>query len=241
MWIDRGGEIEPLPGTSVTLTDENGNAVAAAVSGDDGGYRFERLMPGMYRLKAEAPEGCVIIEPDDGRLTGGTVSVMTQTVNRNAESDPINLKMDQNQDSMDIGCVLPGTIGDVCWLDLDGDGLQGAGESGIPNVRIEAQRNGVTVAETVTDQYGFYRIPDLYPAAYTLKVTPPQEVKPTRKRTDIRIIASVLEETEDDICYAFDIIVESNRANYNADLGFVTRKDGVLPAGYGEGARQKWR
>ena len=241
VWIDRGGETEALPGAAVTLTDENGTTVDSTVSDEYGEYCFAYLMPGTYTLHVLAPEGCVIIEPDDERLTGSLRSVMNETLNRNGTSDPVEIRMNQDRGGMDIGCVLPGAIGDVCWLDLDGDGLQGAGEGGIPGVRIEAQRDGVTVAETLSDQYGFYRIPDLYPATYTLKVTPPKEVKPTGRRTDIPMIASVLEETSDSVCYAYDISVDSDQPNYNADLGFVLRKDGVLPAGYGEGAAQRWQ
>ena len=62
----------------------------------------------------------------------------------------------------------------------------------------------------------------------------------TVRRTDIPIIASVLEETDGSVCYAYDIAVESDCPNYNADLGFVLRRDDVLPAGYGQGATQIW-
>ena len=241
VWIDRGGSVEALPGASLTLKDENGAAVASATSTNNGDYRFEHLMPGVYRVEAEMPEGCVIIEPDDHRLTGELRSAMTTTLNRTGSSDEIDLKMNQNRTDLDIGCVLPGSLGDFCWLDLNGDGLQAGDELGIPNVRVEALRDGKPVAEAVTDQYGFYRITDLYPAAYTLRVTAPAEVKPTRKRTDLRIIASALEETDSDVCYTGEVTVESDRANYNVDLGFVTRRNGVLPAGYGQGKTQNWQ
>ena len=241
VWIDRGGNIEALSGAVMTLKDGNGTALASVTSTNNGEYRFEHLMPGIYRIEAEMPEGCVIIEPDDHRLTETLRSVMTTTLNRNGSSDEIDLKMNQNRTDLDIGCVLPGSLGDFCWLDLNGDGLQAGDELGIANVRVEALRDGVTVAETVTDQYGFYRITDLYPAVYTLRVTAPAEVKPTRKRTDIRIIASALEETDGDVCYTGEITVESDRANYNVDLGFVTRRNGVLPAGYGQGKTQNWQ
>ena len=241
VWIDRGGNIEALSGAVMTLKDGNGTALTSVTSANNGEYRFERLMPGTYRIEAEMPEGCVIIEPDDHRLTGDLRSAMTTTLNRNGSSDEIDLKMNQNRTDMDIGCVLPGSLGDFCWLDLNGDGLQAGDELGIANVRVEALRDGVAVAETVTDQYGFYRITDLYPAVYTLRVTAPAEVKPTRKRTDIRIIASALEETDGEVCYTGEITVESDRANYNVDLGFVTRRNGVLPAGYGQGKTQNWQ
>lgn len=240
VWIDRGDRVEALAGAEITLTDEEGSELMTAVTGENGEYRFERLMPGKYRLEASMPEGCVIIEPDDPRLTGDQISVITESTNREGSSEIIDLQMAEDRRRMNIGCVLPGRLGDYCWLDVDGDGLQGMNEEGIPGVKIELMRDGETIMETVTDQYGFYRFEDLYPAVYTLKVTPPAEVMPTKRRTDIRLIASVLEETEEAVCYSVDVQVESDKANYNADLGFICRREGVMPAGIGEGKKQNW-
>ncbi len=240
VWIDRSGEIEPLSGAAITLTDGEGGAIASVISTESGRYSFTKLMPGTYRLEAEMPEGCVIIEPGDSRLNDAQKSVMTETVNRNGKTDPILLEMGRDLTDMDIGCVLPGILGDLCWLDLNGDGLQAGGEGGIPGVRIEALRDGQPVAEAVTDQYGFWRIPDLYPAAYTLRVTAPAEVKPTVQRPELKLIASVLEETEAEVSYSTEVVVQSDRANYNADIGFVLRRKGEYPAGYGEGKTQDW-
>ena len=240
VWIDRGSAVTPLSGAAITLMDEADQMLAATVSDEDGQYAFNGLMPGTYRLATELPEGCVVIEPGDSRLNGNVRSVMTSTLNRNGVSDPIDLKMNKNQDGMDIGSVLPGSIGDFCWLDLNGDGLQGAGEGGIPGVRIEVVRDGVTVAETVSDQYGFYRVTDLYPAVYSLVVTPPDEVKPTVHRTDTPMIASALEETDGATCCVPEVIVESSLPNYNVDLGFLLRREDAYPQGYGEGKTQIW-
>ena len=240
VWIDRGDTIEPLAGAKITLKDGEGSGLQTLTTAENGAFRFDKLMPGTYQLEAEMPEGCVVIEPDDRRLGGDQVSVLTETLNRTGSSDPIELKMAQDQLRMNIGCVLPGRMGDLCWLDLDGDGLQGMDEPGIPGVKIVLVRDGEIIAETVSDQYGFYRFNDLYPATYTLRVTPPAEVKPTVRRTDIRLIASVLEETDGDTCESVEFQVESDTANYNVDLGFVCRKDGVMPAGTGEGRTQVW-
>ena len=81
---------------------------------------------------------------------------------------------------------------------------------------------------------------DLYPATYTLRVYAPDEVKPTQRRTDLPMIASVLEESEEGIVFSVPLTVESNRNQYDADLGFVCRRDGVLPAGAGQGMIQDW-
>lgn len=240
VWIDRGGNIETLAGAEVVLKDKEGTELSSLVTASDGAYRFDKLMPGSYQLEATMPEGCVIIEPGDHRLNGEQISVMTDTLNRTGASDMIDLKMAKDQLKLDIGCVLPGRAGDLCWLDLDGDGLQGMDEPGIPGVKITLMRDGEVIAETVSDQYGFYRFSDLYPAYYTLQVSPPGQVKPTKHRTDIPMICSVLEETEESECKSAEFMVESDKANYNADLGFVLRRDGVYPAGIGEGKTQKW-
>ena len=232
--------MEKLAGTAVSLLDGSGEVLRTVTTGENGTYKFDKLMPGYYQLDVTVPEGCVIIEPGDRRLNGDQVSVITDTLNRKGTSDVIDLKMAQDQLQMDIGCVLPGRMGDFCWLDLDGDGLQGMDEPGIPNVKITLTRDGAVVAETETDQYGFYRFNDLYPASYTLQVAAPAEVKPTTHRTDIPMIISVLEENDGTTCESAEIQVESDKANYNADIGFVCRKNGVYPAGVGEGKQQTW-
>ena len=239
-WIDRGEIVEALACMQITLKDLAGNVIATAETDGTGAYRLQQLMPGSYVLEAVAPEGCVIIEPGDPRLSDTLRSVITHPANRLGSTDEIELKMDQDLNRMDIGCVLPGRLGDYCWLDLNGDGLQAGDEPGIANVRIELLRDGNVVAETVTNQYGFYRLVDLYPATYVIKVYAPDEVKPTRRRTDLPMIASVLEESDEAVAYSVPLTVESNRALYEADLGFVCRKNGVLPAGAGQGASQNW-
>ena len=239
-WIDRGEETESLGGVKILMRDPDGNVIAETETDSSGNYRIDRLMPGTFLLDVAAPEGCVIIEPDDPRLQGSLRSVVQHPNNRLGTTDSMELYMDQDMNQMDIGCVLPGRLGDYCWVDLNGDGLQAGDEPGLPHMKIELLRDDRVIAETETDQYGYYRFVDLYPAVYTLRAYAPEEVRPTRKRTDLPLIASVLEETEDTTALSVPLTVESNRSEYNADLGFVCRQEGLLPAGAGEGAIQDW-
>jgi protocatechuate 3,4-dioxygenase beta subunit len=64
----------------------------------------------------------------------------------------------------------PASLGDTVWLDANWDGLQNAGESGIPNVRLELATNGTAIAETRTDALGLYRFEGLLPGNYTVRV-----------------------------------------------------------------------
>ena len=239
-WIDRGGAVENLGGLKIVMKDPEGSEIAHTETDGSGNYRIDRLMPGTFILEVTAPEGCVIIEPDDPRLEGSLRSVILHSTNRLGTTDETELKMDQDLTGMDIGCVLPGRLGDYCWVDLNGDGLQAGDEPGLGHLRIELLRDGAVIAETETDEYGFYRFVDLYPATYTLRAYAPAEVKPTKRRTDLPIIASVLEEGEDSTAVSVPLTVESDRTRYNADLGFVCRTEGVLPAGAGGGTQQDW-
>ena len=232
--------MEALSAAELTLKDENGETLNTLTTGEDGAYTFGRLMPGVYVIEALMPEGCVLIEPGDPALTGERRSVITHPSNRTGVTDPIEVRMDRNQTGLDMGCVLPGRLGDLCWLDVNGDGYQGMGEYGLEGVRIELLRGEQVIAETRTDAYGFYRFVDLYPAAYTLRVYAPDEVKPTLRKTDIPMIVSSLEETDSAPFMSVPVQVESNRANYTADLGFALRTPGVYPAGYGQAPTQDW-
>ena len=240
VWIDRGSGAEPLAAAEVRLTDGEGNTLRTQTTDETGEWGFSGLMPGTYRISATLPEGTVAAEPDDERLQSGLISVLSQVEGRGGVTEDIELKMGQDQLRLDIGSVLPGTIGDYCWLDENGNGWQDGGEYGIPHVKVELVRNGETVAETETDQWGLYFFREVYPAVYTLKVTAPGEVKPTQKRTDIYLIVSSLLETEDQTAYTETFAVASDSTDFNIDLGYVLRNPGVYPAGYGERDTMDW-
>ncbi len=53
----REGDEPPLPGLTVTLANAAGQPIASALSGADGGYRFDNLAPGLYRLTGAPPAG----------------------------------------------------------------------------------------------------------------------------------------------------------------------------------------
>lgn len=241
VWVDQGGSVAALSGAQVTLTDASGAEVTSIATGEDGMYAFGKLLPGQYQISVALPEGYVAVEPDDERITSGQqVSIMTACSGRHAKSSAIEVKMGEDQLALNIGAVLPGRLGDMAWLDVNGNGLQDTGESGVPGVRVELMRGGEVVAQTETDQYGYYRFTEVYPATYTLRVTVPAEVKPTRQRTDFPGIVSVLTESDEATVESAPVSVSSDRSNYNADLGFVLRNKDAYPAGYGEGATQDW-
>ncbi len=239
VWVDLGGAVEPLSGAVMTLLDASGQTLQSAQTDENGGYRFDALLPGAYSIAVLLPEGQVVVEPDDARLEKRG-SIMTWCAGRSGSSDTIEVRMGEDQLALDVGSVLPGRLGDLAWLDENGNGLQETEEGGIPGVQLELLRDGQVVATTVTDQYGFYLFDELYPATYAVRATAPEAVKPTRQRDNVPGIVSVLPESEDVTVTSDPVTVTSDRSNYTADLGYVLRKPGVYPEGYGQGEAQDW-
>ena len=238
VWLEQYNGVTPVKGAKVHLLDKDGNAIAEYLTGEDGLYVFKGLMPDTYAIDATIPAGYVLVDTSDLTMAEkGLTSVVEEVNGLFGKSAFIELRMAKHRRDMDVGMVLPGRLGDKAWLDLNGNGLQDGEEGGIPGVTVELIRNGRVVASTVTDQYGYYVFEELYPTEYTLRVTWPAEVMPTILREDIKHISSVLKADGTTI----PVKVESNKANYAADLGFVLVEEGKLPAGYGEGATQIWK
>ncbi len=241
VWIDQGGVYGALANAVVSLTDVQGNAYGSVTTTEDGNYQFDGLLPGEYYVSVQLPEGYLVVEPTDARLENQEhTSVIAQCSGRTGQSDVVTVKMTETYQGMDIGSVLPGKLGDLCWLDENGNGLWDYDEKGIAGVKIELMRGDQVMQEVTSDQYGYWQMENVYPATYTLRVTPPAEVKPTKPNEAVPALTSVLEETEDTTCFSSLVTVTSAKNNYQADMGFVLRTRGVYPEGFGEAATQDW-
>ncbi len=73
-----------------------------------------------------------------------------------------------------VACVTVagGKIGDFVWRDWNGDGVQDAGEEGIPGVTVKLYDSTGTnlLATTITDANGYYYFPGLNAGTYVVKV-----------------------------------------------------------------------
>ena len=76
---------------------------------------------------------------------------------------PTTLVSGENDLSWDAGIYQQAALGDRVWHDRDGDGVQDAGEPGVPNVTVMLYENGTPIMTTTTDSTGFYGFNDLKP------------------------------------------------------------------------------
>ena len=83
----------------------------------------------------------------------------------------------ETQVTVDITIECLDALGDFVWEDLNANGIQDAGEPGVPDVPVELfDGAGNPVASTTTDANGEYLFENLLPGDYYVVFTPPGRV-----------------------------------------------------------------
>jgi protocatechuate 3,4-dioxygenase beta subunit len=95
---------------------------------------------------------------------------------KTGRTDLLDFTVQQPYTNIDAGYVRPGKIGDMVWLDLNGNGFFQAGEPGISNIKVKLFTNtGILVDSTVTGNQpggefvGFYQFVKVRPGSYYIK------------------------------------------------------------------------
>ncbi len=241
VWADVQGTISPLDGVQVSLykADDLEKPLKTVVTAEDGAYRFDRLMPGKYRIGAALKPGYLFVKPQDERLMAGeALSIISDTTSGLGEA--FDLVMGKNQIKQDIGAVRTGKLGDFVWLDENRNGLQDTGEPGIPGMSVVLIQDGQQVAAVLTDAYGYYLFDNVYPMPSQVQAAMYTELIPTTRRTDYPLLVSALDGFEGDKAYTVDVMVTSGGKNFNCDLGFVLKEGSKRPDAIKPPPAQKW-
>ncbi|MBQ8094968.1 MAG: carboxypeptidase regulatory-like domain-containing protein [Clostridia bacterium] len=160
-----------LAGVQVQLLDaETGTPVTEMQTGEDGSYAFNQIRRGSYILSVELPGGQLFT--DLGSEAGA--SCISPTENNEGESERFVLSSGEKRE-MNVGAILPGTIGDTVWLDLNGNGLQDYKEplvSDVPILLLIVGPDGEEEEAAVlfSDEYGYYHFTGLRPGRYRIRV-----------------------------------------------------------------------
>ena len=230
LYLDENGARTPLAGVTVSLYKGGELSPLMTVLTDDSGrYRFDGLWPDDYYLEAGLPSGTIFVRPDDPNYESGA-SAVTASGEGSGTSELFYLHMAQHRLDMDVIYIKPARVGDLAWLDENGNGLLDEGEPGIPGITVRLMQDGEAVYETVTDAYGYYLFTDVYPGAYTLVAEAYPELTPTRQVEALRIISSCLVGGDGTEAYSDSFEVESGSLNVNFDLGYLLREGESLPS-----------
>ncbi|MGV3723691.1 MAG: SdrD B-like domain-containing protein, partial [Actinomycetota bacterium] len=165
VWLDAdangvqdAGE-DGIAGATVSLVSSSGATVATATTDDSGKYLFTQLNAGSYSVTvSDLPTGLTATYDLDG----------AGTVNRAA----FTLANSQEKLDVDFGYARNGSVGDRVWNDVNRDGVQNSGESGIAGASVSLlDADGAVAGAATTDVNGLYLFEQVAAGNYTVAVT----------------------------------------------------------------------
>jgi len=220
VWLDPNGDgLQTEAGESgladipVRVYNEYGDLIAESVTNEMGNYAFPTLLPGLYQVEYGTPDGYSVspFESDD------SPKVYPDTEQGVVRTEVLLISAGEGVRNVDVSLYPGASIGNRVWEDLDGDGVQDEGESGLPGIAIELRTtDGEVVAETTTDEDGNYLFPDLLPGDYYLIVSQPDSRIPNPLGTPPLEAEGDREEFT-----TSTITLESGEINTDINLSFV--------------------
>jgi SdrD B-like domain/Secretion system C-terminal sorting domain len=148
----------PTSGLTVTLKDGTGKVIGVAITDGDGKYLFTNLPLGDYTVEFTKPDGTVYSPATPPGTTNNDGSTGSAAVSITAG----NL----NPRNVDAGFNVPllASVGDYVWNDANANGIQDAGEKGLPGVKVTLyDGTGAAIGTAITDENGKYQINDIVP------------------------------------------------------------------------------
>jgi len=167
------GEEPGMYGITVTLRNGSG-IIDTIITNGDGYYTFTQVTPGSYYIHVAKPTGWEYSpKQNPGAPDNDHDSDVDET---SGETTYFTLNPGQVDITQDAGMYpLPATIGDRVWHDVDGDGIQDAGEAGMAGATVGLYFVGNTfpIATKTTDANGHYTFTNVLPSDYFLSFSPP--------------------------------------------------------------------
>lgn len=210
-----------ISGVEVQLLSGTGAALQSTFTNTEGRYSFNQLPANDYRLYFRPNEDYL---PTFRRLQPqGLVSVIGQ----DGKTDLKSYTAPGTNSQEDAGFFRYACVGDYVWEDLNGNGIQDAGEPGIPGLEVLLEGTAGDGSQismiTLTDATGKYNFDKLLPGTYTIKVNLPDGFRtgPYRAGTNDTVDndAVFLEVRDAFIAFVEPFMLMSGEMDKNIDIG----------------------
>lgn len=151
------------PGLTLYLLNGSGQVLDTTITGENGQYVFDSLVPGSYSVKIILPP---FTEPTQ-LLTGPGTSKL-ETVNGMYVSKALTLVSNQKVTDNDLGFIeINSTIGGYVFRDFNNNGARDNNEPGIPAIQVNLIKENLQVVSTITTgNDGFYQFDNLQQGGY---------------------------------------------------------------------------
>ncbi|MBK9641947.1 MAG: T9SS type A sorting domain-containing protein [Saprospiraceae bacterium] len=139
--------------------------------GNPGYYRFDHAPEGMHYLSVSFPDSISITAYRSG--IDSLLDSDFDKVGGQFRTVDFEVKSNAQRDDLDLGILKKSTVGNFIWLDVDRDGIQDAGEEGIPEVKVKLyNEQDVMVDEVYSDEEGHFNL-RAHTGSYYLKFEAP--------------------------------------------------------------------
>ncbi|MFZ1828568.1 MAG: SdrD B-like domain-containing protein, partial [Candidatus Competibacteraceae bacterium] len=151
-----------LSGVTIELLDTNGNVVATATTGANGSYSFPNVTPGAYTVRETDPTG----------FTSTTLNTLPISVAPGGAA------------IANFGDQPQGAVSGTVFNDLNGNGTQDPGETGLGGVTVTlTPTSGGPSVTTTTTSNGSYLFTAVAPGSYTVSEADPTDFISTTNNT----------------------------------------------------------
>lgn len=178
VWIDRNGNgIQEVgefgfPGMTInlhTVAFSGGVSTTTFLSTTTsnllGHYSFTNLAPGDYQVEFVPMADPLITR----QFAGDDITIDSNADPVTGRTEVVALAAGEINDTIDGGVYYLSAIGDFVWDDLNANGVQDAGEPGIPDIGVHLLVEGSVISSTITDEDGFYLFTDLDFGDYSVR------------------------------------------------------------------------
>lgn len=160
----------PAVGLTVQLLDESGKVIQTTTTDENGDYEFTNLTHGNYQVHLVEDSRYI----DGGEKVGHVSNVKVGRLLGDNTIAQINLSSGDVGIEYDFCLHPPATISGYVYHDKNDDGLFDSNEDPIKSVVVMLlDEEGKPVAQTKTDELGYYLFTDLEPGTYTVMEVQP--------------------------------------------------------------------
>lgn len=171
----KGTRVKLLSSNGDVAKDVYGNYVKDQFSDEDGNVNFENLPKGEYKINAIIPKGYSSFTKQNTNIKSSF-----SNVNTGGYSENINIETLDKYDSIKVGVIKSGNIGNKVWYDDNKNGKQDNDEKGVEGIDVFlCDSNGKLLSVTKTDNNGNYNFTDLDPGKYYVMFETPKNLGTT--------------------------------------------------------------